>query len=115
MSASADLQLAIEELLSAQGALRVPVEIVKRRTKNLADEIAAAAANKGLCIYVMPPLPTKADPWQPFVFFTGAEIRISIFEQPVMNTTGADAYDLVPFVAQEVGQHINNRLFVVGD
>lgn len=99
MSASADLQLAVTALLSAAGALRVPVPIVARRTKELAAEIEAAAANKGLCLYVMPPLPTRAMQNVPFVFFEGAEIRVRIVEQPAMNSTGADAYDLVDDVA----------------
>lgn len=99
MSASADLQDAIIELLGQPGALRVNVPVVSRRTKELDKEIEAAAANKGLCIYVMPPLPTSALQGNPFVFFDKAEIRVRIVEQPALNETGADAYDLVDDVA----------------
>jgi len=99
MSASSDLQAAIVELLSQPGALRVAVPLVARRTKELAGEIEAAAANKGLCVFVMPPLPTSALQGNPFVFFDKAEIRVRIVEQPAMNQTGADAYDLVDDVA----------------
>src|SRR5260221_13135167 len=99
MSASADLQDAIIELLGQPGALRVNVPVVSQRTKELSKEIEAAAANKGLCIYVMPPLPTSALQGNPFVFFDKAEIRVRIVEQPAMNETGADAYDLVDDVA----------------
>ncbi len=60
MSASADLQDAIIELLGQAGALRVNVPVIARRTKELAREIEAAAANHGLCVWVMPPLPTSA-------------------------------------------------------
>jgi len=111
MSASADLQSAIEALLAAPGALRVNVPVVKRRTKQLAAEIEAAAANKGLCLYVMPPLPTGAEQDVPFVFFNRAEVRVRIIEQPAANTTGADAYDLVDDVATALqGQLIDGLL-----
>jgi hypothetical protein len=99
MSASADLQTAIHELLGLPGALRVAVPIVERRTKDLASDIEAAAASQGLCVLIMPPLPTGAEQGVPFVFFNRAEVRVRIMEQPAMNTTGADAYDLVDDVA----------------
>jgi hypothetical protein len=99
MSASADLQDAIIELLGQPGALRVNIPLVARRTKDLAREIEAAAANHGLCIWVMPPLPTSALQGNPFVFFDKAEIRIRVVEQPAMNDTGADAYDLIDDIA----------------
>jgi len=99
MSASADLQEAIEELLSAPNAMRVPVPLVKRREKDLANAIEAAAANQGLCIFVMPPLPTSALQNNPFVFFDKAELRVRIVERPAMNALPADAYDLVDDVA----------------
>lgn len=99
MSASSDLQAAIIELLEQPGALRVDVPLVARRTKELTADIEAAAANKGLCIFVMPPLPTSALQGTPFVFFDRAEVRVRIIEQPAMNQSGADAYDLVDDVA----------------
>jgi hypothetical protein len=99
MSASADLQSAVAELLAQPGALRVNVPIVSRRTLEIGAEVEAAAADKGLCLYVMPPLPTSALQGNPFVFFDKAELRVRIVEQPAMNQTGADAYDLVDDVA----------------
>ncbi len=100
MSASADLQLRVCDLLRRAGALRVVVPIVDRRTKELAKEIEANAANKGLCLWVMPPLPTRAMQGVPFVFFEGAEIRVRIVEQPAVSARfGADGYDLLDDVA----------------
>ncbi|HSI10721.1 MAG TPA: hypothetical protein VK961_01695 [Chthoniobacter sp.] len=99
MSASSDLQTAIIELLGQPGALRVNVPLVARRTKEMAADIEAAAANQGLCIFVMPPLPTSTLQGNPFVFFDKAEVRVRIVEQPAMNQAGADAYDLVDDVA----------------
>lgn len=92
---------------AAVGCLRVVVPIVARRQKELAAEIEAAAANHGLCIYVMPPLPTRAMQGVPFVFFEAAEIRIRIIEQPPKNGTGADAYDLVDDVAAALHWHMD--------
>lgn len=79
--------------------LRVTVPIVAYRKKELASEIEAATAKNGLCINVMPPLPTKALQEVPFVFFEEAEVVVRIIEQPAMNNLGADAYDLVDDVA----------------
>jgi len=99
MSASADLQQAIASLLGQEGALRVTIPIVAQHSKELTAEIEAAAANHGLCVFVMPPLPVSALQGNPFVFFDRAEVRVRIIEQPALNTTGADAYDLIDDVA----------------
>jgi hypothetical protein len=99
MSASADLQSAIVDTLGLPGALCVDVPLIARRTKEIAAEIEAASANHGLCIYVMPPLPTSALTNVPMVFFDKAEIRVRIIETPAINNTGFDAYDLIDDVA----------------
>ena len=115
MSSSAELQLLATNKLGEPGALPAPgylwptdgtplcpagaVPILARRTKDLRAEIEAAAANHGLCIYVQPPMPTQAELGVPFVFFSGAELRVSIFEKPPINMTGVDAYDLIDAVA----------------
>lgn len=94
MSASADLQTVLTKYLTRSARLRVAVPIIARRTKDLLAEINAAAANNGLCIWVMPPLPTRAMTDVPFVFFSGAEVRVRILEKTGLNNSGADAYDL---------------------
>ena len=74
--------------------------MIARREKELKSDVEAAAAQAGICVWVMPPLPTHAlQAEQPFVFFDRAEIRVRIVEQPALNQTGADAYDLVDAVA----------------
>ena len=95
MSASSDLQVAVTAFLRGSPALRVPVEILARRRGEMASEIEAAAANHGLCCYVMPPLPLSALPGTPALFFPEAEVRVQILEVPATNATGADAYDLL--------------------
>jgi hypothetical protein len=100
MSASADLQKAIVDLLSRGGALRVAVPVLSHRDKEYAKKIEEAAAKQsGLCVMVLPPLPTKAMQGVPFVFFESAEVRVRIVEQPARNALGADAYDLVDDIA----------------
>lgn len=74
--------------------LRLTVPIVSRRTKELGKEIEAAVTKRKLGIYVMPPLPQSFTQGNPFLFFDKVEIRVRIIEQPQINTTGADAYDL---------------------
>lgn len=102
MSASNDLYEAVSELLGREGALRVNVPIVQRRTKSIWDEIEAVTAKSGgLCIWIIPPIPKRAEPMGGgnIVFFSSAEIRVRIVEQPALNNAGADAYDLVDDVA----------------
>lgn len=101
MSASADLQQAIADLLSAPGALRVAVPILTGKGKDLVDKINEAAAKQGgLMIHVLPPLPTGAEQGVPFVFFNRAEIRVRITELVPVNMSSTDAYDLFDDVAQ---------------
>jgi hypothetical protein len=77
------------------GRLSVDVPIVKRLEKELANNIAAAAANHGLCIYVMAALPAKTGtPGKKFIFFEGVDVRVRILEQPAINRFGINAYEL---------------------
>ncbi|GEM_PF-4940357 len=99
MNAISDLATGAVELLKTQGALRADVPILFRRPREKANEIAAAVAKQTLGIYVMPPFPTRAMQGVPFVFYEGAELRVRIIEQPALNSTGADAYDLCDDVA----------------
>lgn len=100
MSASADLQSAIADLLEAPGALPVSSPVLKRREKEMASDLDAGhAVTTGLCFFVMPPLPTSAVQGVSFVFFDGYEVRVRIIELPQMNTTGADTYELIDAVA----------------
>jgi hypothetical protein len=100
MNASADIQSAIAALLEAPGALPVAAPVLKRREKEMASDLdAGAAVTNGLCIFVMPPVPTSAVQGVSFVFFDGYEVRVRIIELPQMNTTGADTYELIDAVA----------------
>jgi hypothetical protein len=106
MSASDDIQQAITALLPTnryfvhEGVptttphLRVPAPIVPRRKHDLANAIATASKDKGLCLFVWPPLPRRVSPGVPFVFVEEAEVRIGVVERPPTNSTGADAWDI---------------------
>lgn len=105
MNASSLLQRIIAAYLASPDKLRVVVPIVQRRHKEIGAEIEAAVSSKGLCLHVMPPLPTQAMQNVPFVFYQRAEVRVRIIEIPAMNGTGADAYDLVDDIAVALHWH----------
>jgi len=111
MSASSDIQGKVATLLAAEGALPVrgfivPVPkdqsapepglpIIKRRDKELVSEIEMAANQFGICLHVMPPLPTHFLQGNPFVFYDHAEIRVRILEFTQLNASGVDGYELL--------------------
>ena len=100
MNSSTDLQEAIAALLEASGALPSSASVVRRKEKDVTNDMAASeAVQNGLCVFAMPPLPTSALEGVPFVFFDGYEIRVRIIELPSMNSTGMDAYALIDAIA----------------
>lgn len=100
MSASADLQAAVAALLAAPGALPIEAPVIRRREKEMASDIdAGLAVQNGICLFVMPPVPTSAVQGVSFVFFDGYEVRVRIIEMPQINTSGADTYELIEAVA----------------
>lgn len=100
MNASADLQDAIAALLEAPGALPIAAPVIRRREKEMASDIdAGLAVQNGICLFVMPPVPTSAVQGVSFVFFDGYEVRVRIIEMPQLNTAGTDSYELIDAVA----------------
>ncbi len=75
--------------------LRKAVPIVEFKSRDMAVKVEAAAAGREIGLYVWPPLPSRIVQGVPFVFVESAEVRVTIIEQPQMNKTGVDAYDLV--------------------
>lgn len=95
-SLSEDLQAAVIAQLS--GALLAPgVPVLDKRPHDLNSAIAAAG--HPLCIEVAPPLLTRAMDGNPELFIEQCEVRVKISEQPALNGTGVDAYELVEDVA----------------
>jgi len=74
--------------------LTAVVPVIARVSKSLENDIAAAVANDGLAISVMPMMPDKCDPDFPFVFITGGSIRVRIIEKVQVNKSTVDAYQL---------------------
>jgi hypothetical protein len=93
MSASADIQEAIAPLIEA--GLSVPIPVLRLRPKEIISDIEMAIASHGICIQILPPLPTKFMQGNSFIFFEGAEIRVRVWEYPQLNNTNLDGYEAV--------------------
>jgi hypothetical protein len=95
------LQEAIAKSLEAPGALPVAVPVVRWRRKDAESDMEASlAAQSGICVFVLPPVPTSAMQGSPVVFFDEMEVRVQIVEMPEMNRGGAvDLYDMISHVA----------------
>lgn len=74
--------------------LSAVIPIIARISKSLENDIAAAVANQGLAISVMPMTDEECDPDFPFVFITGGKIRVRIIEKVQTNQFGVDAYQI---------------------
>lgn len=85
----------------AQGAEFAGVTILGRREKNIVDEIEAAVAQLGACVFVFPGLPVHfLDATPPYA--ERYELRVRVIENPALNTTLPDAYELVEYVARRL-------------
>jgi hypothetical protein len=111
MSTSADFQDQLRTRLMTPGVLRVAAPVLKRKTKgsiaqrtaDLAADIESAANNHGLCLWVLPPLPMRAEGDVDSVFISHWDTRIRIAEVPSLNSLEADLFDLIEDVM--VGLH----------
>jgi len=100
MNTSTALQKCIAEMLEAPDVLPVSAPVVRRKEKDVENDMEAGlAVQSGLCIFAMPPIPTSALQDVPFVFFDGYELRVRIIEMPTMNGSGADAYQLIDAIS----------------
>jgi len=100
MNSSTDLQEAIAKLLEKAGALPIAAPVVRRKEKDVTNDLEAGlAVQGGICVFAMRPLPTSALEGVPFVFFDGYEVRVRIIEIPNINTSGADTYELIDAIA----------------
>jgi hypothetical protein len=99
MSHSIDISAIAEGILQAPGVLSADVPVMIRRKGERANDILAALAKKEICVYVLPVFPLSALQGSPTLFYDKAELRIRIQEQPKLNRTSVDAYDLVDEVA----------------
>lgn len=94
MSRLLDIQTALCAALKAHTGFPAQLAIIARREKEVENDIDAALAKQGICIYVMMPMPKRATRTQnDIVFFESAECRIRVIEQPKLNTSDFDGWD----------------------
>jgi len=103
----APIQEAVFSALRARVALH-DVTILKREPKQTASDIDAAIAGLKLYIFVFPPLLLEPIP-SPGPYFDKIQIRVACAENPVLNDTPLDAYQLV-----EIAHQILNGLTFTG-
>lgn len=94
MSLILPLQEAVSGRLSNSGLVR-PVAVVARRKGNVRNEIEAALAQLGLCLFVFPPLLRQIRPNSTGLFAESIEIRVRVIENPVLNKQAENAWSLV--------------------
>lgn len=95
---------AVHAALRARAVLH-DVAILKREPKQLASEIEAAIAQLKLCMFVFPALCTRPNPNNPGPYFERIEVRVRCIENPLLNDTVLDGYQLV-----ELGHWLLNGL-----
>lgn len=95
MNAPVDIiQEAIGKALGA-AALGAQIPIVARVPADPLNNIEAACAQTGICLFVMPTEELETLPAEDgTVYFTKAEARVRIIEIPQLNASGLNAYDL---------------------
>ncbi len=94
MSRLSETQAALSDALKAHTGFPAGFAILARREKEVANDVEAALAKQGICLYVMMPMPKRATRTQnTIVFFESAECRIRVIEQPELNTTDFDGWD----------------------
>lgn len=97
MSASADLQNHCVRLLTP--ALPPEVRVLHRRPKEPANDFEVALADQTICVYILPPFALSALQGSPALFFDKYEVRCRVLEQPALNDTGLDAWDVAERIA----------------
>ncbi len=86
MSRASDIQDAITALLAAPGALSRPIPVVKRIPGDFKSDVEAASKMMGICIHVLPVLPTKKEPGtEGIILYTGAQVIVRVYEIMALN------------------------------
>lgn len=71
------------------------VPVLSRSEGDIANDIQAAVDRLGICAYVFPPLPRRANANLPGPVFDAVELRVKVIENPVLNGTGKKAHALL--------------------
>lgn len=83
-------EAAVERLQSLEIFDGVPV--LSRLTADLVNEIDRAVAELGLCVLVLPPLPSGGMPKALLPTFARIDWAVRVIEDPLLNTLELDAY-----------------------
>ncbi|MBC8011455.1 MAG: hypothetical protein H7067_15330 [Burkholderiales bacterium] len=105
------LQDTVVSHLTAIAAL-AGVPVVGRRKGIITNDIEAAVATIGACLYVFPALPVEVNPNLPGPYVSKLQIRVRAIEAPAINETLPDAYELAEAVL--TGLHEANFAAVEG-
>jgi hypothetical protein len=89
-----DLQTRVTARLSSAESLR-SLPILARQPRQTANDIEAAIAQLKLGVFVFPPLIGKVEPNMRSLYANEVEVRVAIFENPILNDSPLSAYDLV--------------------
>jgi len=76
-----------------------------RSDESIETKIATALKTIGLTVFVFPPEPTSAKPAMPGPHFDKLEHRVRIWENPVVNKTGLDVWEVWEEIVSERGLH----------
>lgn len=89
---------AVFDLLRARAILQ-DVTVLRREPKQIASDIEAALASLKLCLFVFPALLLEPNAnGNPGPYFERIQIRVQCIENPVLNDTTCDVYQLVEHV-----------------
>ena len=91
----AKIQTAIAAKLQAHPGVPAQMKIIAREEKDVENDILAAVAKLGICLYVMPLLPLRCLPTENnIIFFESVEIRVRVIEDPLLaKRLGFGVYD----------------------
>ena len=107
-----DIQPSLAETLRASALIPAAISIVARKPGEVANDIEASLSKQGICIYVMPPVPLSAErTYNNIIFIKHSSLRIRIIEQPKLNLTGCDVWDVFNLVTLALQGTNPNNLF----
>ena len=94
-----------ERIRNAAFFTRSSAKVRTRSDEAIETKIAEALKTLGLTVFIFPPEPQSSKPNMPGPHFDKVEISVRIFENPVVNKTGIDAWEAWEEIASERGLH----------
>lgn len=94
MTTTTKIPIAALDLLRRAEGIPAGVEFIERKEKTIENDIEAALAKLGVCMFMMPVKPLEVQEGADFIFFRKAEVRVRVIVDPTMNDTGMDSPEL---------------------